>query len=134
MIKKWLKVLYNRPLTVELTDLATEITKYANIRTHIRKIINNYFKYTNTRCNVIEYRSFYLVVLLLASSSRFWNINDSTRSRLDYILYVSIRALVPKNINWWTFAKILTVMSIFSLNSTISNHIASDSPSRRIKS
>ena len=31
-------------LTVELTDLATEITKYANLRTHIRKIINNYFK------------------------------------------------------------------------------------------
>ena len=29
---------------VELTDLATEITKYANLRTHIRKIINNYFK------------------------------------------------------------------------------------------
>ena len=38
-------------------------------------------------------------MLLLAGSSRFWkfwNINDSTRSRLDYILYVSIRALVPK--------------------------------------
>ena len=31
-------------LTVELTDLATEITKYTNLRTHIRKIINNYFK------------------------------------------------------------------------------------------
>ena len=46
----------------------------------------------------IEYRSFYLVMLLLAGSSRFWNINDSTRSRLDYILYVSIRALVPKTI------------------------------------
>ena len=26
---------------------------------------------TNTRCNAIEYRSFYLVVLLLAGSSRF---------------------------------------------------------------
>ena len=59
-------------LTVELTDLATEITKYANLRTHTRKIINNYFKYTNTRCNAIEYRSFYLVVLfILAGSSRF---------------------------------------------------------------
>ena len=46
----------------------------------------------------IEYRSFYLVMLLLAGSSRFRNINDSTRSRLDYILCVSIRALVPKTI------------------------------------
>ena len=77
-------------LTVELTDLATEITKYANLRTHTRKI-NNYFKYTNTRCNAIEYRSFYLVVLL-----QILKHNDSTRSRLDYILYVSIRALEPK--------------------------------------
>ena len=29
---------------LELTDLATEIIKYANLRTHIRKITNNYFK------------------------------------------------------------------------------------------
>ena len=29
---------------VLLTDLATEIIKYANLRTHIRKVINNYFK------------------------------------------------------------------------------------------
>ena len=116
-------------------DRNYRICKYKNTYTQDNKQLFQIHKYTNTRCNAIEYRSFYLVVLLLASSSRFWNINDSTRSRLDYILYVSIRALVPKNINyWWTFAKILTVMSIFSLNSTISNHIASDSPSRRIKS
>ena len=88
----------------------------------------------------IEYRSFYLVMLLLAGSTRFWNINDSTRSRLDYIpirIHTSFSTKKPyKNINWWTFAKILTVMCIFSPNadSTISNHIASDSPSSRIKS
>ena len=57
--------------SVQNAQLLTEITKYANLRTHARKIINNYFKYTNTRCNAIEYRSFYLVVLLLAGSSRF---------------------------------------------------------------
>ena len=31
-------------ICVLLTDLATEIIKYANLRTHIRKVINNYFK------------------------------------------------------------------------------------------
>ena len=31
-------------MKVELANLATEIIKYANLRTHIRKIINNYFK------------------------------------------------------------------------------------------
>ena len=59
-------------MKVELTDLATDIIKYANLRTHIRKndkqIISN--NRTNTRCNAIEYRSFYLVVLL-AGCSRF---------------------------------------------------------------
>ena len=31
-------------MKVELTDLATEIIKYANLRTHISNIINNYLK------------------------------------------------------------------------------------------
>ena len=31
-------------ICVLLTDLATEIIKFANLRTHIRKIIDSYFK------------------------------------------------------------------------------------------
>ena len=77
-------------------DRNYKICKFKNTYTQDNKQLFQIHKYTNTRCNAIEYRSFYLVVLLLAGSSRFWNINDSTRSRLDYILYVSIRALVPK--------------------------------------
>ena len=31
-------------LLAQLIDLATEIIKYANLRTHMRKIIDSYFK------------------------------------------------------------------------------------------
>ena len=74
-------------------DRNYKICKFKNTYTQDNKQL---FQIIGQIHGAIEYRSFYLVVLLLAGSSRFWNINDSTRSRLDYILYVCIRALVPK--------------------------------------
>ena len=87
-------------LTVELTDLATEITKYAI------KFKNTYTQDNKQLFQIIGQIHGAMLLnidlftlsccLILAGSSRFCNINDSTRSRLDYILYVPIRALVPK--------------------------------------
>ena len=57
-------------LTVELTDLATEITKYANLRTHTQDN-KQLFQIIGQIHVATEYRSFHLVVLLLAGSSRF---------------------------------------------------------------
>ena len=89
-------------LTVELTDLATEITKYANLRTHIRK---------NKQDNKLLFQ-----IIGQIHGAMLLNIDLFT---LSCILYI--------------YPVVLTVMCISSLNSTISNHIASDSPSRRTK-
>ena len=79
---------------MRVVDLTVDLScKFKNTYTQDNKQL---FQIIGQIHGAIEYRSFYLVVLLLAGSSRFMNINDSTRSRLDYIRYICIRALVPK--------------------------------------
>ena len=71
------------------------------------------------QCYSIEYRSFYLVVqdvVLLPCQQDVADFETSTRSSLDYILYVSIRALVLQTLTNEHTQKNLTIMFIFSPN------------------